>query len=136
MGNRAFQKNETSFFLIYIQNTLIRIQSCINIAQQVIFSRKIITTIANGCKRNSQWCIIQFLGLCSSVYYIPGYQTAAAPLGKNRYFNSSEPKVKSCCLINGNSPDFIPNKANSKTRAIVFQNFYGHYCRTRQPCPT
>ena len=35
--------------------------------------------------------------LCS-LYIIPGYQIAAAPFGENGYFNSSEPKVKSCCL--------------------------------------
>ena len=37
------------------------------------------------------------LTLCS-LYIISGYQIAAAPFGENGYFNSSEPKVKSCCL--------------------------------------
>ena len=31
---------------------------------------------------------------------LPSYQIAAAPFGENGYFNSSEPKVKSCCLTN------------------------------------
>jgi hypothetical protein len=39
-----------------------------------------------------------FLERLCSLYIIPGYQIAAAPFGENGYFNSSEPKVKSCCL--------------------------------------